>query len=347
MDLEEYELEKDEQGSYVIPANATGQYDNDVNTDQVVRYYYVDKEYPLTVHHYIEGTTTPVPLKDGSGAPDETDSGKEGESYTTDALTQEELSPKYEIAEIPANATGVYTAPEVEVTYFYKAKQVKVTTRVEPHKEHDQLGQEIDVKGGTISGENEDPYEEVIYGEDSTKDIIATPDEGYKVSTITVNGEPIEFTPEQDGTVELDKFIDMTEDKEVVVSFEQIPATVIVHHYIENTTIKVPSKDGGEVADEVKNGHVGDMYATQVSANVVDHYEYVSSTNNTSGIMTEDTIEVIYYYKLKYADILENTISKTGTQKITTEGEKVTHNKQNRNTKDNNRRRESNISNNI
>ena len=127
LDLEKYELEKDAQGSYVIPANSTGQYDNDVNVDQVVTYYYEEKEFPLTVHHYIEGTTTPVPLKGGSGAPDETNSGKEGESYTTDALTVDELSDKYEIAEIPANASGVYTAPEVEVTYFYKIAERPLT----------------------------------------------------------------------------------------------------------------------------------------------------------------------------------------------------------------------------
>ena len=30
----------------------------------------------------------------------------------------------------------------------------------------------------------------------------------------------------------------MTEDKEVVVTFEQIPATVTIHHYIEGTTDK-------------------------------------------------------------------------------------------------------------
>ena len=37
--------------------------------------------------------------------------------------------------------------------------------------------------------------------------------------------------------------------------------------------------------------------------------EYVSRTNNTSGIMTEDQIEVIYYYRIKQTGI-EQTVDK-------------------------------------
>ena len=313
LDLEKYELEKDEEGNYVISEEANGTYDNDSSVDQEVIYYYETKDYPLIVHHYIEGTTNPVALKDGSLAEDETDSGKEGEAYTTDALTPEELSDKYEIAEIPENWEGTYGTNEVIVTYYYKVKQIQVTTKVEG-------------VGGTISGQNETPYEEVEYGKDSTKDIIATPEEGYRVSTITVNGEPIEFTPEEDKTVVLDKFIDMTEDKEVVVTFEQIPATVIIHHYIENTTTKVPAQNGGVVEDETRSGHVGDMYASEISNTIAPNYEYVSDTGNTSGIMTEDTIEVIYYYQLKQAGIEQN-IDKTGSpDTVTEEEQKVTYN---------------------
>ena len=37
-----------------------------------------EKEIPLTVHHYIEGTTTQVPLKTGGTAGDQINKGKEG-----------------------------------------------------------------------------------------------------------------------------------------------------------------------------------------------------------------------------------------------------------------------------
>ena len=310
LDLAEYELEKDSNGAYVLPDDSTGTY---TSAPQEVTFYYETKSIPLTVHHYIEGTQEQVELRDGTKAEDEIYSGKEGNSYSTDALTAQELSDKYELAETPANASGTYELPEVEVTYFYKVKQVQVTTKVEG-------------EGGSISGQNETPYEEVEYGGDSTKDIIATPEEGYQVSKITVNGEPIEFEEEPDRTVILDKFIDMIEDKEVVVTFEQIPAQVIIHHYIEGTTDKVPAQNGGVVENETRSGHVGDMYATQASSNIAPNYEYVSSTDNTSGLMTEDTIEVIYYYRIKQAGI-EQTITKEGTlDTITQEDEQVIYN---------------------
>ena len=118
----------------------------------------------------------------------------------------------------------------------------------------------------------------------------------------------------------------MTEDKEVVVTFEQIPATVVIHHYIEGTTDKVPAQNGGVVEDETRSGHVGDMYASEISNTIAPNYEYVSDTGNTSGIMTEDTIEVIYYYQLKQAGIEQN-IDKTGSpDTVTEEEQKVTYN---------------------
>ncbi len=73
--------------------------------------------------------------------------------------------------------------------------------------------------GGNISGEFEDPYEQVKIHEDSAKEIVITPDEGYGIASIEVNGEKIPYTTNEDGTVILDKFKDMTEDKEVVVTF--------------------------------------------------------------------------------------------------------------------------------
>ena len=236
MDLEEYEL-KQVDGEYVIPDNASGTFTQE---EQVITYYYVKKQVPLTVHHYIEGTNEQVPLTSGELAQDVVTKGEIGTEYTTVALTPEELNPKYELSITPSNANGIYSKDGVVVTYYYKAKNVEVTTTVQTHKETNEMGEEVDVAGGTISGQNQKPYETVVYGEDSKNDIVAVPDENYQVKQILINGEPLEFTPEEDGTVILNKFTDMTEDKHVVVEFEKIPAKVIVHYYIEGTTDKVP-----------------------------------------------------------------------------------------------------------
>ncbi len=76
-------------------------------------------------------------------------------------------------------------------------------------------------------------------------------------------------------------------------------SNIIVHHYIEGTTEKVPSNDGGVVEDEVKIGVVGEAFTTQPSDNVSENYEYVSSNGNTSGTYTETMQEVTYFYREK------------------------------------------------
>ena len=67
LDLDKYELEVDENGKQILPDNAVGTYKTGITE---VTYYYVEKKIPLTVHHYIEGTTEKVPLKDGNIAED-------------------------------------------------------------------------------------------------------------------------------------------------------------------------------------------------------------------------------------------------------------------------------------
>ena len=312
MDLEEYEL-KQENGEYVIPDNASGTFTQE---EQVITYYYVKKQVPLTVHHYIEGTNEQVPLASGELAQDVITKGEIGTEYTTVALTPEELNPKYELSITPENANGIYTKDGVVVTYYYKAKKVEVTTTVQTHKETNEMGEEVDVAGGTISGQNQNPYETVIYGEDSKNDIVAIPDENYQVKQILINGEPLEFTPEEDGTVILNKFTDMTEDKHVVVEFEKIPAKVIVHYYIEGTTDKVPLQTGGTAEDVTQTGVVGDIYATKPADNVNSMYELISTPTNASGTMTKDTIEVIYYYKLKATSVLVHHYKENTTEKL-------------------------------
>ena len=205
-------------------------------------------------------------------------------------------------------------SPEIIEEYVnagIKKKEYKITTEVEG-------------EGGSISGQDENPYEVVEYAEDSTKDIIATPEYGYKVSSIEVNGEQIEFTEKEDHTVELSKFIHMLEDKHVVVRFERIEGEVIVHHYIEGTENKVPSTEEGQVVeDETITGYVGEEYTTEVADNVDVAYEYVSVSGNTTGEIVEDRTEVIYYYKLKEA-IIDSEITKTTeTEEIATAEQEV------------------------
>ena len=94
----------------------------------------MEKKIPLTVHHYIEGTTEKVPLKDGNIAEDVNESGKEGENYTTSATPDDKLSDEYELSETPSNANGTYNGSEVIVTYYYK-KDSRVVKLIKYTKE--------------------------------------------------------------------------------------------------------------------------------------------------------------------------------------------------------------------
>ncbi len=164
---------------------------------------------------------------------------------------------------------------------------------VENYKKEYKITTEVEGTGGSISGQGsteENPYEIVKYGEDSTKDIVVTPEEGYKILKITVNGEEINFVPEEDGSVILDKFTNMTSDKHVVVQFSNTVSTVIVHHYKDGTTDKLAE-------DETLTGEIGTNYTT-APKDIADYEVVIEKLpSNASGQYTADVQEVTYYYK--------------------------------------------------
>lgn len=184
------------------------------------------------------------------------------------------------IAKLQENTISAEIPEQQELTVENYKKEYKITTEVEG-------------AGGSISGQGssvENPYEIVEDGADSTKDIVITPEEGYKILKITVNGEEIDFVPEEDGSVILNKFTNMTSDKHIVVQFSNTVSTVIVHHYKDGTTESLAE-------DETLTGEIGTNYTT-APKDIAD-YEVVMEKlpSNASGEYTEDVQEVIYYYK--------------------------------------------------
>lgn len=114
-------LNKDD---YYIPENANGEYKQNVTEE--INYYYKEKTYKLTVHHYLEGTNTPVPLKNSEteeGVPDEIKEGyKKGEEYETHQGADDKINYRiYELVSIPENAKGTIEE-DTEITYYYRIK---------------------------------------------------------------------------------------------------------------------------------------------------------------------------------------------------------------------------------
>ncbi len=168
----------------------------------------------------------------------------------------------------------------------YAKKEYKITT-------------EEKTEGGKISGSDIKPYEIVKHGDTNTKEIKITPEYGYKVKEVTINGNKIEYVEQDDKTVILEPITNITEDKKIEVEFEKIKAKVIVK-YLEKETNEVL------IEEQVIEGQVGSSYVTEQKE--INNYTIAEVVGTVSGNMTETTITVIYYYsqnatvKIQYRD---------------------------------------------
>ncbi len=123
-----------------IPDNHNGTFKS--SQTEVINYYYKEKTYTLTVHHYIEGTNEKVPLKngaDGETVDDEfTDNLRKGSNYETTNANDTKIDYTiYELTQTPENATGVIEG-DTEVIYYYKIKEVGLDITKVAEENHEQ-----------------------------------------------------------------------------------------------------------------------------------------------------------------------------------------------------------------
>ena len=306
VDIEGYELEKKEDGSYNIPDNATGVYTED--KIEVV-YYYEEVPLNLVVHHYLEGT-------EDSLADDEEYTYYKGETYSVspnNELLQEynvikdltTIRPEKEITLGENSEINDTLNEDTVITYYYSIKTYEITTKVKEitisvYNENTYEYEDITVEGGNISGKDETPYETVTSGSNSVKNINIVPDEGYYIKSIKVNGvdyvQGTDYELLEDGSVLLNKFENVRENIEVEVQFEPMVGKVKVYHYIQGTENFVPLNNGETAKVVEKTGYVGNTYVTKQLDNVSSGYTFVSSSNNTSGYYAEDEVSIYYYY---------------------------------------------------
>ena len=129
-----------EPDDYYIPDNYTGTYIS--GQKQVINYYYKEKTYTLTVHHYIAGTNQQVPLKGsttGETVADEiTENLNKGYEYTTSQASEDKIDYSiYELVEIPENATGKIEQ-NTEVTYYYQIKTANLSFTKVAEENHEE-----------------------------------------------------------------------------------------------------------------------------------------------------------------------------------------------------------------
>lgn len=184
--------------------------------------------------------------------------------------------------------------------------------------------------GGNITDVTDQDYdgkklEDVEIYSDSKKDIKITPNTGFKIVRVTINREEIPLNLNSDGSMDLPKFKNVTEDKVIEAQFSNTISYVRVNHYKKDTNEKIADT-------EVLIGNYNANYAT--SPVIVEGYEleknvageFVKPTNAT-GTFTTDDIEVNYYYQPKQVDVITSYELENGTKIIPDSTQKVEYGK--------------------
>lgn len=188
--------------------------------------------------------------------------------------------------EVENNTTNEVTNTTTNTTNTNTATETTSNTRI------------ISVKGGTISGYDLEYYEELLSNANSTKDIIVTPDKGYKIKEIKLNDTIIydadhttnDLYTVEDGIVTFNKFNNVIEDKTITVEFEGVGSIVKVHHVLVEK-----GKEDVEYKTVEIRGRVGSTYTTEPIE--ITGYTLDSTSLNTTGEITEDEINVYYNYR--------------------------------------------------
>ena len=223
---------------------------------------------------------------------------------TTESANMIVTLPDYEIEELTGN---IY--PESEHTYqdnvnklwHYTAEEVSNGITINITNTYKKIPATLTVhhyKEGTTEKLSEDKINNVLLWDDyETTEATDIPEE-YELAS--VEGEP---------KGEITK-----ENQEVTYYYKLKDASVLVHHYIEETTTPVPLINGENAEDIKINGKVTSEYATEALTNIPEYYELVSTPENATGTMTLEQIEVTYYYRLKSYQYIVNYLEKDTNQ---------------------------------
>ena len=263
------------------------------------------------------------------------------------------LTPEVE-STLEKNGTDIITNKNQVVNY-----EVKFTASVDDFKGTakvtlvDTLPYGIDISNSKLANGKYNPDNKTItWEEEINVDTFATNE--VKEIVITKSIEIVYVFEDINATTgsminRVNSNIELIKDGDTVTSDEKqaekettisIPTEVIVHHYIYDadtdtyTTVKL-------APDEIIDGIVGQEYNTTPSSEVPSNYTCIDiEPENYTGRMTEETIEVNYYYSL-ITPTLTNTIDKTAIANtveerevegsttvipvITNEGEQITY----------------------
>ena len=200
---------------------------------------------------------------------------------------------------------GIYSVPNI-AHYIIDGKDYKSNTSYANIIITHNITTSVNGNGGTISGQNDAVYENVLHRADAQKSIVITPKANYKIKSISINGKDIEFTPSQDKIYTL-KLTDITEDKNVVVTFERVPTYIVINY--------VDKYDTENILDTKRiEGLAGDVYDT--TKKEINGYIYSDEINEASnGYLPESPITITYYY-IKQSNVVSKYIDENSNSNI-------------------------------
>ena len=269
--LDEINNKNDNKYEFVkVEGNAEGKYTLE---KQVITYYYQKKQSSIEVN-YVEVGTNKV-LADQVNK-----TGRIDEEYTTENKLDEinnKNDNKYEFVKVEGNAEGKYTLEKQVITYYYQKKQSSIEVNYVEVGTNKVLADQVNKTGrideeyttenklDEINNKNDNKYEFVKTTGDTTEGV-------YKLEKQTIT-----YWYQKKATKVVTKYIDINSNEEIYDSYQQ-------------------------------DGRIDDKYTTaneleNINKKYNNIYEFVKSTDNTEGNMTEDIIEVVYYYQKKQSNV--------------------------------------------
>ena len=292
----------------------------------------------VTVHYYVQGTTTPIKLVNGNYAEDVIKTGVVGETYST--KPEENAAEYYELVdENPEHASGEYIDGNIEVIYYYKLKDYGY--RVEYYYDGVIDNTKTDNKTANY-GEIIDNYTDkaidgyvlektegltLTISTDTSKNVIKVyyvrrADLSYTVNYLekgtnkvlktakVVYNKAFNDVIKAENEVEpISKYNYDSSDKETLTIGLDNSQNVINLYYTKKDARLVV-----KYVDELTNqeistrdtitGKIDDEYTT--NAKDIQDYVLTRNSGNTTGDLTEDEITVIYYYRHNSAGVVVN-----------------------------------------
>ena len=253
-----------------VEGNAEGKYTLE---KQVITYYYQEKQSSIEVN-YVEVGTNKV-LADQVNK-----SGRVDDEYTTGNKLDEinkANDNKYEFVKVEGNTEGKYTLEKQVITYYYQKKQSGIEVNYVEVGTNNVLADKV-IATGRIDDEytTENKLDEINKVNDNKYEFVKTTGDATE-GVYKLEKQTITYWYQKKATKVVTKYIDINSNEEIYDSYEQ-------------------------------DGRIDDKYTTvneleNINKKYNNIYEFVKSTENTEGDMTEDIIEVVYYYQKKQSNV--------------------------------------------